>query len=152
MIKFLKFIIYVSAFFFIKQSLCDGKYEFKIMGNSIKNDILELPNKSKFNIFQGKGAFTDNRGNIGDFSSRGVRQTDENGILTKLTAVLVLKTNDGSQIWAYPTRVKSELQVGAGYFDIFHSTGNLKNLYGKKCQYGLTVTKEKSFVMQGFCK
>ena len=42
---------------------------------------------------------------------------------------------------AYPTRVKSELQVGAGYFDIFHSTGNLKNLYGKKCQYGLTVTR-----------
>ena len=29
------------------------KYEFKIMGNSIKNDILEF--KSKFNIFEGKG-------------------------------------------------------------------------------------------------
>ena len=37
------------------------------MGNSIKNDILELPNKSKFNIFEGKGAFTDNRGNIETF-------------------------------------------------------------------------------------
>ncbi len=148
----MKTLIYISVLLLIKQALCDDKYEFKIMGNSIKNDILELPNKSKFNIFQGKGAFTDNRGNIGDFSSRGVRQTDEDGILTKLTAVLILKTNDGSQIWAYPTRVKSELQVGAGYFDIFHSTGNLKNLYGKKCQYGLTVTKEKSFVMQGFCK
>ena len=148
----MKFFVYTSILLLIKTALCEEKYEFKIMGNSIKNDILELPNKSKFNIFEGKGAFTDNRGNIGDFSSRGVRQTDEEGVLVKLTAVLVLKTNDGSEIWAYPTRVKSELQVGAGYFDIFHSTGNLKNLYGKKCQYGLTVTRDKSFVMQGFCK
>ena len=148
----MKFFVYISILLLIKTALCEEKYEFKIMGNSIKNDILELPNKSKFNIFEGKGAFTDNRGNIGDFSSRGVRQTDEEGVLIKLTAVLVLKTNDGSEIWAYPTRVKSELQVGAGYFDIFHSTGNLKNLYGKKCQYGLTVTRDKSFVMQGFCK
>ena len=148
----MKFFVYTSILLFIKIALCEEKYEFKIMGNSIKNDILELPNKSKFNIFEGKGAFTDNKGNIGDFSSRGVRQTDENGVLVKLTAVLVLKTNDGSQIWAYPTRVKSELLVGAGYFEIFHSTGNLKNLYGKKCQYGLTVTREKSIVMQGFCK
>ena len=148
----MKFITYISILFFSSQALSADKYEFKIMGNSVKNDILVLPNKSKFNVFEGKGAFTDNRGNIGDFSSRGVRQTNEDGILTKLTAVLVLKTNDGSQVWAYPTRVKSELQVGAGYFEIFHSTGNLKNLYGKKCQYGLTVTKEKSFVMQGFCK
>ena len=148
----MKFFVYTSILLLIKTALCEEKYEFKIMGNSIKNDILELPNKSKFNIFEGKGAFTDNRGNIGDFSSRGVRQTDEEGVLIKLTAVLVLKTNDGSEIWAYPTRVKSELQVGAGYFDIFHSTGNLNNLHGKKCQYGLTVTRDKSFVMQGFCK
>ena len=148
----MKFITYISILFFANQALCKDKYEFKIMGNSMKNDILVLPNKSKFNVFEGKGAFTDNRGNIGDFSSRGVRQTNEDGILTKLTAVLVFKTNNGSQVWAYPTRVKSELQVGAGYFEIFYSTGNLKNLYGKKCQYGLTVTKEKSFVMQGFCK
>ena len=148
----MKLIIYICIIFVAKLSLSKDKYEFKIMGNSIKNDILELPNKSKFNIFEGRGAFTDNRGNIGDFSSRGVRQTNEEGILTKITAVIVLSTNDGGQIWAYPTRIKTELHVGAGYFDIFHSTGNLKNLNGKKCQYGLTVTKGNGFVMQGFCK
>ena len=122
------------------------------MGNAIKNESLKLPNKSIFNMFEGKRAFTDNRGNIGDFSSRGVRQTDENGTLTKLTAILVFKTTDGSQMWAYPTRVKSDLLVGAGYFDVFYASGNLKKLSGKKCQYGLTVTEKNSFVMQGFCK
>ena len=30
-------------------------------------------------MFEGKGAFTDNKGNVGDFSSRGVRQTNNKG-------------------------------------------------------------------------
>ena len=37
-------------------------------------------------------------------------------------------------------------------YQAFSASGNLKELLGKRCQYGLTVTKEKSFVMQGFCK
>ena len=56
----MKFFVYTSILLLIKIALCEENYEFKIMGNSIKNDILELPNKSKFNIFEGKGAFTDN--------------------------------------------------------------------------------------------
>ena len=148
----MKFLFYIFIYFLVNTSSSSEDYKFKIMGNSIRNDILELPNKSIFNIFEGKGAFTDNRGNIGDFSSQGVRQTDESGILTKLTAVLLFKTTSGSELWAYPTRVKSDLLVGAGYFEVFYSNGNLKNLLGKRCQYGLTVTNEESFVMQGFCK
>ena len=52
----MKFFVYTSiTTFLIKLLLCEEKYEFKIMGkNSIKNDILELPNKSKFNIFEEK--------------------------------------------------------------------------------------------------
>ena len=48
--------------------------------------------------------------------------------------------------------IESDLEVRAGYFDVFSASGNLKELLGKRCQYGLNVTKEKSFVMQGFCK
>ena len=127
-------------------------YKFRIMGNSIQNESIELPDKSVFNFFEGKAAFTDSDGNIGDFSSRGVRQTNSKGILTKLTALMVFETNDGSKMWCYPTREKSELQVGAGYFDIFYASGKFKKLVKKRCQYGLTVTKNKSFVMEGFCK
>ena len=127
-------------------------YKFRIMGNSMQNETIELPDKSIFNFFEGKGAFADSDGNIGDFSSRGVRQTNSKGILTKLTALMIFETNDGSKMWCYPTREKSELQVGAGYFDIFVASGKLKKLAEKRCQYGLTVTKNKSFVMEGFCK
>tara|TARA_X000000950_G_scaffold241993_1_gene295978 strand:+ start:166 stop:333 length:168 start_codon:yes stop_codon:yes gene_type:complete len=55
-------------------------------------------------------------------------------------------------MWDFPIRVESDLEVGAGYFDVFSASGNLKELLGKRCQYGLTVTKKKSFVMQGSCK
>ena len=37
------------------------------MGNALNNSIIELPDKSIFNMFNSKGAFTDNQGNIGDF-------------------------------------------------------------------------------------
>ena len=42
-------------------------YKFTIMGNTLKNSSIELPDKSIFNMFDSKGAFTDNQGNIGDF-------------------------------------------------------------------------------------
>ena len=140
-------IIFNSGLIYANES-----YKFRIMGNSINNDITELPNKSIFNIFDAKGAFTDNDGNIGDFSSKGVRQTDNKGVLKKLIAILVFESTDGSQIWGTPTRSESDLDIGAGFFDIFYASGVLKKLSNKRCQYGLTPTKNKSFVMEGFCK
>ena len=144
-----KILIILYMFFF--NLIAEDSYKFRIMGNS-SNNILKLPDKSIFNMFEGKGAFTDNKGNVGDFSSRGVRQTNNKGILIKLTALLIFKTVDGSQMWGYPKRIKTDLLAGAGYFDIFYSSGKLKPLEGKRCQYGLTNTKNDAFVMEGFCK
>ena len=136
----------------ISMVYANENYKFRIMGNSINNDITELPDKSIFNIFEGKGAFTDNDGNIGDFFSKGVRQTTNKGVLKKLIAILVFETADGSVVWGTPTRSESELDIGAGFFDIFYASGKLKKLSNKRCQYGLTPTKNESFVMEGFCK
>ena len=127
-------------------------YKFTIMGNALKNSSIELPDKSIFNMFDSKGAFTDNQGNIGDFFGQGVRKTNNKGILIDVNAIVILKIDDKSSMWGFPTRVESDLEVGAGYFDVFFASGNLEELLGKRCQYGLTVTKENSFVMQGFCK
>ena len=127
-------------------------YKFTIMGNALKNSSIELPDKSIFNMFDSKGAFTDNQGNIGDFFGQGVRKTNNKGILIDVNAIVIFKIDNKSSMWGFPTRVESDLEVGAGYFDVFSASGNLKELLGKRCQYGLTVTKERSFVMQGFCK
>ena len=66
----MKKIILLMLFINISMVYANENYKFRIMGNSIKNDITELPDKSIFNIFEGKGAFTDNDGNIGDFLVR----------------------------------------------------------------------------------
>ena len=118
-------------------------YKFTIMGNNLKNSSVELPDKSIFNMFDSKGAFTDNKGNIGDFFGQGVRKTNNKGVLIDVNALLILKIDNKSSMWGFPTRVESDLEVGAGYFDVFSASGNLKELLGKRCQYGVTVTKEK---------
>jgi hypothetical protein len=148
----MKKIILLMLFINISMVYANENYKFRIMGNSINNDITELPDKSIFNIFEGKGAFTDNDGNIGDFFSKGVRQTNNKGVLKKLIAILVFETTDGSVVWGTPSRSESELDIGAGFFDIFYASGNLKKLSNKRCKYGLTPTKNESFVMEGFCK
>ena len=103
-------------------------------------------------MFDSKGAFTDNQGNIGDFFWQGVRKTNNKGVLIDVNALLILKIDNKSSMWGFPTRVESDLEVGARYFDVFSASGNLKELLEKRCQYGATVTKENSSVMQGFCK
>ena len=132
--------------------LSQESYKFTIMGNTLKNTSIKLPDKSIFNMLDSKGAFTDNKGNIGDFFGQGVRKTNNKGILIDVNALVIFKIDNKTSMWGFPTRVESDLEVGAGYFDVFSASGNLKELLGKRCQYGLTVTKEKSFVMQGFCK
>ena len=143
----------IAIFFIIlNNGFAEDIYKFTVMGNSLRNSSIELPDNSVFNMFESKGAFTDSKGNIGDFLGQGIRQTDNEGVLKELNGLVVLKTENNSSIWGYPTRTESALEVGAGYFDVFSASGNLKKLLGKRCQYGLTVTKNKSFVMQGFCK
>ena len=137
---------------FLRDGSSQDNYKYTIMGNALKNSSIELPDKSIFNMFESKGAFTDNQGNIGDFFGQGVRKTNNKGILIDVNALIIFKIDNKSSMWGFPTRAESDLEVGAGYFDVFSASGNLKKLLGKRCQYGLTVTKEKSFVMQGFCK
>ena len=141
------FLIILSNSIFSKDN-----YKFIMMGNTLKNSSVELPDKPIFNMFDSKGTFSDNQGNIGDFFGQGVRKTNNKGILIDVNALVIFKIDNKSSMWGFPTRVESDLEVGAGYFDVFSASGNLKELLGKRCQYGLTVTKEKSFVMQGFCK
>ena len=145
--------IFILIFiFFLQNAITQDNYKFTIMGNNLKNSNIKLPDKSIFNMFESKGAFTDNKGNIGDFEGQGVRKTNNKGVLINVNALIIFKIDNKSSMWAFPTRVESDLEVGAGYFDVFFASGSLKELLGKRCQYGLTVTKKNSFVMQGFCK
>ena len=66
---------------FLQNAISQENYKFTVMGNSLKNKNIKLPDKSIFNMFESKGAFTDNQGNIGDFEGQGVRKTNNKGVL-----------------------------------------------------------------------
>ena len=125
-------------------------YKFKTMGKE-KNTSVILPDGSSFNTFFSEGAFTDSDGNYGDITGRGVRETDNNGNIKNLSALLVFETKNNGKYFAKANRIDSKIEAGAGYFDILFGSGRFKNLKGKRCNYGLTIT-QKSFIMEGLCK
>ena len=71
------------------------------MGNNLKNSNIKLPDKSIFNMFESKGAFTDNKGNIGDFEAQGVRKTNNKGVLINVNALIIFKIDNKSSMWAF---------------------------------------------------
>ena len=125
-------------------------YRFKTMGKE-KNTIITLPDASNYNTFYSEGAFTDSYGNYGDMTARGVRETDSNGNLKSVSALLIFETKNHGKFFAKANRIDSKIEAGAGYFNVLFANGSFKNLKGKRCNYGLTIT-QKSFIMEGLCK
>ena len=62
------FIIILSNYIYSQEN-----YKFTIMGNALKNSSIELPDISIFNMFDSKGAFTDNQ-EYWRFFGQGVRK------------------------------------------------------------------------------
>ena len=125
-------------------------YRFKTMGKE-KNTTVILPDGSSYNTFYSEGAFTDSYGNYGDMTGRGVRETDRNGNLKSVSALLIFETKNNGKFFAKANRIDSKIEAGAGYFVVLFGSDSFKKLKEKRCNYGLTIT-QKSFVMEGLCK
>ena len=135
---------------FLFEVQAEDVYRFKTMGKE-KNTTVMLPDGSSFNTFYSEGAFTDSYGNFGDITGRGVRETDSNKNIKSVSALLIFETKNNGKFFAKANRIDSKIEAGAGYFDVLFGNGKFKNLKGKRCNYGLTIT-EKSFIMEGLCK
>ena len=135
---------------FLVKLHAEDVYRFKTMGKE-KNTTVILPDGSSFNTFYSEGAFTDSYGNYGDITGRGVRETDSNQNIKSVSALLIFETKNNGKFFAKANRVDSKIEAGAGYFDVLFGSGSFKNLKGKRCNYGLTIT-QKSFIMEGLCK
>ena len=145
------FILYILIFLALFLKLkADDVYRFTTMGKE-KNTTVLLPDGSNFNTFYSEGAFTDSDGNYGDITGRGVRETDSKGDIKSVRALLIFETKNNGKFFAKANRIDSKIDAGAGYFDVLFGSGSFKNLKGKRCNYGLTITR-KSFIMEGLCK
>ena len=105
-------------------------YRFKTMGKE-KNTTVILPDKSNFNTFYSEGAFTDSFGNYGDMTGRGVRETDSNGNLKSVSALLIFETKKNGKFFAKANRIASKIEAGAGYFDVLFGSGSFNMSFFK---------------------
>tara|TARA_A100001011_G_C13685786_1_gene585554 strand:- start:64 stop:510 length:447 start_codon:yes stop_codon:yes gene_type:complete len=140
-------LIFLALFLKLK---ADDVYRFTTMGKE-KNTTVVLPDGSNYNTFYSEGAFTDSDGNYGDITGRGVRETDSKGDIKNLSALLVFETKNNGKFYAKANRIESQIEAGAGFFDVLFANGNFEKLIGKRCRYGVTLT-DKAFVMEGICK
>ena len=96
-----------------------------------KNTTVVLPDGSNYNTFYSEGAFTDSDGNYGDITGRGVRETDSKGNIKNLSVLLVFETKNNRKFYAKANRIESQIEAGAGFFDVLFGNGNFEKLIGK---------------------
>ena len=126
-------------------------YKVKIMG-TFEGETIKLPNGGNFNIFKGNAAFSDSDGNYGDAIGRGIRETDINNQITNIYAVLIFESSNGSKMMGRPARTDSDINAGTGSFKILFATGVFKKYIGFNCKYGISTTKNGSFIQENICK
>ncbi len=142
----------VLIIFFLSLNLTSSEiYKIKIMG-IIDGETIKLPNGGNFNIFKGNGAFSDSNGNYGDVIGRGIRETDINNKMTNIYAVLIFESSNGSKMMGRPARTDSDINAGTGSFKILFATGVFKKYIGFNCKYGISTTKNGSFIQENICK
>ena len=126
-------------------------YKVTIMG-TFSGETIKLPNGGNYNLFKGNGAFSDSDGNYGDAIGRGIRETDKNNKLKNIFAVLIFEAANGSKMMGRPNRTESNIDAGTGSFDILFADGVFKKYLGYKCKYGISTTKNGSFIQENICK
>tara|TARA_B100000886_G_C20120176_1_gene365535 strand:- start:78 stop:530 length:453 start_codon:yes stop_codon:yes gene_type:complete len=117
-----------------------------------RQDTFKLADGSSFNTFTlNDGYFYDDRGNSGDTSCRGVRETGPNGNLVNLNVICQITSLSGDQFWARYLRKNTDLDGGAGKIKIISATGSFVFLKDATCTYAISFTK-KSGMQKAKCE
>ena len=106
-----------------------------------------LPDGSKFSIYQGEGTWTDNYGNYGTNTCRGVVKTDD---LNKIDLEIMCEGSDKNDYknWSMTKRVSDNFEQGVGVNEYIEGTGVWKRLKGLKCTYATSYKNNVSFTLE----
>ena len=88
-----------------------------------------LPNGNKFSIYEGEGTWTDNYGNYGTNTCRGIVKNDYKN-------------------WSMTKRVSDNFEQGVGASEYIEGTGLWKRLKGLKCNYATSYKNNVSFTLE----
>ena len=106
-----------------------------------------LPNENKFSIYEGEGTWTDNYGNYGTSTCRGVVKTDD---LNKIDLEIMWESSDKNDFkyWSVTKRVSDNFAQGVGVNEYIEGNGVWKILKGLKCNYATSYKNNVSFTLE----
>ena len=136
----------ISLLFFIAFSLIGDDYILNLTGKRVYNAKHNYTKKDNYRIFELEGAFTDNLGNYGNWSTI-VNAEIENNILKYHAFSLKYSYQDGSVVFAKGNRTNEELEQGIGKAKYVSAPKRLSSLVGTVCNYGVNFLKETAFVI-----
>ena len=143
MFKFLKILALIIIF-----TKTANSYE--LISNSHLKVTLKtysLPDGNKFSIYEGEGTWTDNYGNYGTNTCRGVVKTDR---LNKIDLEIMCESSDKNDFkyWSVTKRVSDNFEQGVGVNQYIEGTGIWKRLKGLKCKYATSYKNNVSFTIE----
>ena len=139
-------LILIMFFVFISKNIKSENTVEYITEGSDTTDIksFKLSNGSEFSTFESKGSWTDNFGNYGRNSCKGII---DKGINKNVSLIVMCESIDknGFKTWTLNKR-DGELDGGVGSNEIVDTTIPKKNLYiGTKCKFAIKYLDEMNF-------
>ena len=132
--------------FFVSCNLIGDDYILNLTGKIVYNTEHNYTKKDNYRIFKLEGAFTDNFGNYGNWSTI-VNAEIENNMLKYHAFSLKYSYQDGSVVFAKGNRTNEELEQGIGKAKYVSAPKKLSSLIGTVCNYGVNFLKETAFVI-----
>ena len=132
--------------FFVSYNLIGDDYILNLTGKIVYNTEHNYTKKDNYRIFKLEGAFTDNFGNYGNWSTI-VNAEIENNMLKYHAFSLKYSYQDGSVVFAKGNRTNEELEQGIGKAKYVSAPKKLSSLIGTVCNYGVNFLKETAFVI-----
>ena len=136
----------ISLIFFVSYNLTGDDYILNLTGKRVYNAAHNYTKKDNYRIFELEGAFTDNLGNYGNWSTI-VNAEIENNFLKYHAFSLRYSYQDGSVVFAKGNRTNEELEQGIGKAKYVSAPKKLSSLIGTVCNYGVNFLKETAFVI-----
>ena len=106
-----------------------------------------LPNGNKFSLYEGEGTWTDNYGNYGTNTCRGVVKINS---LKKINLEIMCEGSDKDDFknWSITRRVSDNFEQGVGVNEYIEGTGVWKVLKGLNCKYATSYKNNVSFTIE----
>ena len=113
----------------------------------VSDNKIEVPGHLNYMTYQLKGSWTDNYGNYGTTSCRGIVKTDD---LNKIDLEIMCEGSDKNDYknWSMTKRVSDNFEQGVGLSEYMEGTGVWKRLKGLKCNYATSYKNNVSFTLE----